>query len=139
MDRSVQNLTREIHALFSANKLNEIFPYLHDDVVAHAHAFGATFNGKDGFMDFMQSFKSAFPDVSLTHRNMVTEGDVVAVEFTGEGTHTGPLQTPGGTLPPTGRKVIFTVCEVLKWENGKLRSLANYQDSGAIMRQLGLM
>jgi steroid delta-isomerase-like uncharacterized protein len=137
MQHSVQDLTRTIHAHFSENALEKVLPYLHDQVTVNAYAFGMTLHGKEGFMGFMQSFKQAFPDVTITHRNMIAEGGKVAVEFTGEGTHTGPLNTPGGAIPPSGKKVVFQVCEVLEWENGKLKSLSNYQDSTALMKQIG--
>lgn len=138
MQNSAVELTRKIHAHFSASEMEQVLAYAHADVVVHAHAFGMTFHGKEGLMGFMQSFKEAFPDVAITHHNWVTEGEKVAVEFTALGTHTGPLPTPAGILPPTGKQVTFTVCEVMTWEGGLLRSLANYQDAGAILRQLGV-
>lgn len=139
MQKSAPELTRKIHAHFSANELDQVLPYLREDVVVNAYAFGMTLHGKDGFLGFMQSFKSAFPDVTIEYRNLLCDGENVAVEFAGIGTHTGSLETPGGTIPPTGKKVTFMVCEVLEWENGLLKSLSNYQDSTAIMKQIGVI
>jgi steroid delta-isomerase-like uncharacterized protein len=135
--QNVKDLTRKIHAHFSANELDQVLTHAHPDIVVHAHAFGMTLQGKDGFMGFLQSFKGAFPDVAITHRNILSEGDKVAVEFTAQGTHTGPLQTPAGAIPATGKTVQFVVTEVLEWQGGLLKSLSNYQDSAAILRQIG--
>jgi predicted ester cyclase len=87
----------------------------------------------------MQGFKGAFPDlqINITHQ-VATENEVVS-EFTARGTQTGPMMTPAGEIPPTGRIVDFTVCEVWSVKNGKVASLRNYQDSASIMRQLGLV
>jgi len=128
-----------LHDAFSKNQFDSVLDLCHDDVEVHAYAFGMNLKGKDGFMSFMQSFKSAFPDVIIYHRQFVEEGDKVAVEFTGKGTHTGPMQTPAGILPATGKKIEITVSEFMVWENGKLKSLHNYQDAGSLLRQIGAM
>jgi predicted ester cyclase len=86
----------------------------------------------------MQGFKGAFPDLRIAVTNQVATEDSVVSEFTARGTHTGPLQTPAGAIPPTGRIVDFVVCEIWKMRNGQLASLHNYQDAAAIMRQIGL-
>src|ERR1043166_8652995 len=121
-----------IHDAFSKNEFDKVLALCHDDVEVHAYAFGMTFHGKDGFMSFMQSFKSAFPDVMIQHNNIIEQDDRVALEFTGNGTHTGDLQTPAGAIPATGKKVELTVSEFMVWENGKLKSLHNYQDAGSL-------
>jgi steroid delta-isomerase-like uncharacterized protein len=110
-----------------------------DDVVVEAYAFGATFRGKAEFSQFMQGFKMAFPDLRLHHDNVVSNDHFVAVEFTATGTHTGDLHTPAGVVPATGKSVSLKVAEILKLENGKLKSIHNYQDSASLMRQLGLL
>lgn len=72
--------------------------------------------------------------------NQVASGDQVASECRFTGTHTGPLVTPQGEVPPTGRTVDITICEVWTINNGKLASLRNYQDQDMVSfsRQLGL-
>ncbi|MFN0035319.1 MAG: ester cyclase, partial [Saprospiraceae bacterium] len=111
-----------------------------DNIQVVNYATGQTFNGKDEFRNFMSGFKTAFPDLVIKHTNVFEGGDgYVALEFEGEGTHTGPLAGPGGTIPPTGKKVKFIVCETHRVMNGKIASIHNYQDSGSLMRQLGLM
>jgi ketosteroid isomerase-like protein len=49
------------------------------------------------------------------------------------------MLTPAGEVPPTGRTVDFTVCEVWQIRDGKVTSLHNYQDAASLMRQLGLL
>jgi predicted ester cyclase len=70
--------------------------------------------------------------------HQVATDDEVVSEFKARGMHTGPLLTPAGEVPPTGRTVEFTVCEVWSVKNGKVASIRNYQDAASIMRQLGL-
>ena len=139
MTNQLEQLTRELHDTFSNNQFDKTLELVSDNVKVNAYAFGMTFNNKEGFSAFMQSFKSAFPDIKIKHTNIVSNGNKVAVEFTARGTHNGPLQTPAGPIPPTGKTVDFTVAEFYVWENGKVVSMNNYQDAGSIMRQIGAM
>jgi steroid delta-isomerase-like uncharacterized protein len=132
-------LARRIYQLFSDDKLDDALELVAEDVEAVLVPFGQTFHGRDGFTSFMQGFKGAFPDIRISVTNQVATDDQVVSEFTARGTHTGPLQTPAGAIPPTGRTVDFIVCEVMRVKNGQIVSLHNYQDAASIMRQLGLV
>lgn len=132
-------LARRIYQLFSDDKLDDALELVAEDVEAVLVPFGQTFHGRDGFTGFMQGFKGAFPDIRISVTNQVATDEQVVSEFTARGTHTGPLQTPAGAIPPTGRTVDFIVCEVIRVKNGRIASLHNYQDAASIMRQLGLV
>lgn len=139
---SAQNnaaLARKIYELFGNNQFEEVLALSSEDIEVVLTPFGQTFHGRDGFANFMQGFKGAFPDLKMTEiMHQVATDDAVVSEFKARGTHTGPLLTPAGEVPPTGRTVEFTVCEVWSVRNGKVASLRNYQDAASIMRQLGL-
>ncbi len=139
MENSIEKLVHDLHDSFSNNEIDKTLAMAADDVVVEAYALGAVFRGKAEFMQFMQGFKMAFPDMRLNYNSVLSNGNKVAVEFTATGTHTGDLHTPAGVVPPTGKSVSLTVAEFQTWENGKLKSIHNYQDSGSLMRQLGLL
>lgn len=136
MSDSIKQLVISLHDAFTKNEFDKVLDLCTDDVEVHAYAFGLSFYGKDGFMGFMKGFKSAFPDMTIRHKNLLVQENKVAVEFTGNGTHTGALQTPTGSVAPTGKTVELTVSEFMEWENGRLKRLHNYQDSGSLMRQI---
>lgn len=130
---------KKAHELFSQNKFDEVVALASDNIQVVSYATGQTFNGKTEFRNFMAGFKTAFPDMVIKHTNVFSKGSEVALEFDAEGTHTGSLAGPGGTLPPTGKKVKLKVCETMRVENGKITTIHNYQDSGSLMQQLGAM
>jgi steroid delta-isomerase-like uncharacterized protein len=132
-------LARKIYQLFNEDQLDEAIALATEDVELVLVPFGQTFHGHEGFMAFLQGFHSAFPDIHITITNQVATDDQVVTEFTARGTHTRPLLTPAGEVPPTGRVVDFTVCEVWRVKDGRLASLHNYQDVASMMRQLGLI
>jgi steroid delta-isomerase-like uncharacterized protein len=139
MENQNEALTRQLHDSFSADQFSDCLAMAADDVRINAYAFNMNFNGKQEFLGFMQGFKQAFPDMKIRYRNVISQDNKVAVEFTAAGTHTGPLQTPAGSIPPTGKSVELDVVELLEWDNGKLKSIHNYQDAGSLMRQIGAM
>lgn len=69
----------------------------------------------------------------------MAEGDGVASEHIGRGTHTGPFVTPAGTIPPTGRRVELRIGEFYEIRDGKIANLYAYYGSATMMRQLGFL
>ncbi len=133
-------LARRIYEAFNRNDLDTAVGEATDDVQIELIAFGQTFHGKEGFRQFMQVFRTAFPDITLTMVNQVASEDQVVSEFTWRGTHRGPLPSPTGDIPPTNRTVeMARVCEVWEVKSGKLAALRNYADAASWMRQLGLV
>lgn len=132
-------LARRMYQLFSEDKLDHVLEFVSEEAETILIPFGQTFHGRDGFRQFMLAFKEAFPDIRITVTNQVATEESVVTEFTARGTHNGPLITPAGTIPPTGRTVDFVVCEVWRLKNSQMVSLRNYQDSASILRQLGML
>jgi predicted ester cyclase len=108
---------------------------------------GETFEGPTGFRQYLQTWASAFPDARLEITNIVAGEHGAAVEFTGRGTNSGPLMTPIGEIPPTGRRGEQRFCDVYRITDGKiagvqtyfdLMSLLTYFDVAGLMRQLRL-
>lgn len=132
-------LARQLYDAFNRKNYDHCLTLVTEDMETVLIPFGQTFHGRKGFSDFMQGFAGAFPDITIQVTNQVVTEDQVVNEFTARGTHTGTLMTPAGAIPPTGRTVNFTACEVYRIKNGKFVSLRNYQDAASLMRQLGLI
>lgn len=94
--------------------------------------------GPEGVLDYDSAWADGFPDSKVTIDRLVTAGDYVFVEFTGQGTHTGELRSAMGNIPATGRSVTLQLCDVYEFKDGKAKSLHVYFDSGSMMAQLGL-
>lgn len=95
--------------------------------------------GPAGFRRSMQTWVTAFPDATCEVTNMISAGDWVVAEFKGRGTHKGPLASPTGEIPPTGRWVELPFCELIQFRNGKVVAGRTYFDVASMLRQLGLM
>lgn len=105
---------------------------------AHDMTMGEILHGPDGVKTDLERWARAFPDssVEIVRAGATQEGAVV--EFTGRGTHTGPLDTPTGSIPATNKKVELSYCVVMEIRNGLITSQRRYWDANTLMRQLGL-
>ena len=66
-------------------------------------------------------------------------GDTAINEWTVSGTNTGPMETPEGTIPATGKRVSVSGSDALTVRDGLIRSQRAYYDQLAFMTQLGLV
>ncbi len=100
---------------------------------------GVTLNGREEIRQFLTAWVQAFPDLDADIQSVAESGDRVFVEFIGHGTHSGPLALPQGSLPPTGRKLVNFVCDVLQFDTEHhLVRARTYFDGAELMRQLGI-
>jgi len=130
---------RRLYQQFNEGQLEAVLAMAAEDVDIVLYPLGQTFKGREGFNQFMHGFHDAFPDMKVEVKNQVASDESVVNEFVARGTHTAPLMTPNGPVPPTGRKVELNVCEVWNIRDGQLAGLHNYQDMASLMRQLGLI
>jgi steroid delta-isomerase-like uncharacterized protein len=76
---------------------------------------------------------SAFPDWHWEIRNLVVDGDYIAVHFTVTGTHRGAFQG----IEATGRRVTISEFTFYRLEDGKFAEVWDDTDMDAVMRQIG--
>ena len=99
--------------------------------------------GRDDIKAFMTDFRTAFPDLNFWGTaDLIAEGDYVAGQWEGGGTHTGPTFNDFliGSLPAaTGRKMHFTGTTVLKVLGGKIVEEIGLDDGVTALTQLGLI
>ena len=79
--------------------------YAAEDVEVVLIPFGLTFQGREGFSQFMHGFKDAFPDLQITVSNQVADDD--QVEFFGKAVDFSPvrlLEQKAGKRLPTSLK-----------------------------------
>ena len=85
---------------------------------------------------FVDMFKSAFPDMQATVEDVVAEGDEVVTRVTLRGTHQGEVEEFG---PPTGRQVETQGITIHRIDGGKIVEEWNSYDNLSLMQQLGLV
>ena len=54
------------------------------------------------------------------------------------GTHTGPLASPAGDIPATGKPFVLDYVNVARFADGQITSETYYWDNQSFLSQLGL-
>ena len=93
--------------------------------------------GPDGFVDIMRGWKQAFPDATGTVTNAVASGNTVVLEISWQGTQTGPLEAPEGTIPASGKTMDLASTQVIEFEGNKVKENRQYFDSLTLLQQIG--
>lgn len=125
------NLNR--HDLTASNQ------YLADNF----HTVGPGAPGKlnrDESIEYTQRFIEAFPDLSFKVKDIVAQGNLVAVTWMSEGTHKNPLHGPTGmTIPTTNQKGSVPGSAIYEFRDGKIVRQEFYWDMVTLLMQLGVM
>jgi len=94
------------------------------------------FDGEAEVRRYYFESRTAFPDQSNEIISMRIADDAVIVEFWLTGTHKGPLSTPAGAVPPTGKAFRERMCAIFEFEGEKIVCERIYFDRMAILAQL---
>jgi steroid delta-isomerase-like uncharacterized protein len=104
-----------------------------DDYVRHDLRATAAIPGPAGQKKIADDFRAAFPDLRMRVDFLFGEGEWVVARWTATGTHTGPW----GGVEPTGRPIVFSAVNVVRFDHGKVVEIWNHRDDLGLMEQLG--
>jgi predicted ester cyclase len=136
---SLKDKVYRLNAAVNDHDLNPIGDMYAEDAELVWPGLGPT-RGRNAVVGFYATLLGAFPDVHVTIKRIIEEGDTVAIQYVSEGTHMGPLPMPAGELPATNRR--FTV-EASSFgtvdRNGFIKTQREYFDQVEILAQLGVI
>ncbi|MBP2673323.1 MAG: SnoaL-like polyketide cyclase [Deltaproteobacteria bacterium] len=95
-------------------------------------------HGIKRFMTIMQEWGAAFPDSEITIKGMKEMGKTVSFDLRWTGTHEGPIDTPGGTILPTGKKIDLPVIMTVDVGEEKVESVTHIFDMAVMDKQIEL-
>jgi steroid delta-isomerase-like uncharacterized protein len=107
------------------------------DVVYEEVGTGQRAEGMDEYMQLLEGWQQAIPDGAAMIRRTVQSGDTVVMELVWKGTQTGDLQTPGGTVPASGRQIEVEATMWSDFEGDQVRKTRHYVDIMTMLQQLG--
>lgn len=106
--------------------------YVNHQASAAAPAPSGSITPKQASVGFFAARLKGLPDLKVTVEARVAGGDMIAASFVYEGTHTGTYLG----VPPTGRRLRFTSCDIFRVADGKLAEHWGMGDIAGIMAQL---
>lgn len=131
-------IVREMFDAFNERDLERAVKNVAPEAQFFSIPEGSSYAGPNGMQAYYEHWIRAFPDGVVAITNLVAGADMVAIEYTGRGTHRGPLPTATGEVAATNRPVELYLCDVLQFRDGLLIRGRTYFDSLSLWRQLGL-
>jgi steroid delta-isomerase-like uncharacterized protein len=122
-------LVRRVIELWNRRDLDAFFEVLAPEYVEHLPS-GDVYLGQ--LKKYAGTFFTAFPDISITVKEMVAEGDKVAALVNWKATHQGEYMG----IPATGKKIDISVAMIIKIRGGKWVEFWNVTDI-SLAKQIG--
>ena len=95
--------------------------------------------GAGEIIEAWQGWAEAIPDSKATFMREFASGDTAIFELVWKGVHTGPLQTPTGTIPASNKPIEIPACQVVQVADGKVKRVSHYFDMLTLLTQVGAM
>jgi len=132
-EQRVYDIVKRFEQVYSQGKIELI-----DELVAENfqhHAPIPTPDGREGYKQFHQQFRAAFPDYTSVVQEEVVGGNKVAQAFVMRGTHQGEFME----IPATGNEVELEGISIYQVDNGKITHEWAQPDIMSMMQQLGVV
>ncbi|WP_227353798.1 ester cyclase [Haladaptatus salinisoli] len=128
----VRRDTEEVWGDENVELIDEIYD---EDFVLHDPSSPDETGGRDEYKEYVETYRTAFPDAEYAVEEMVAEGDSVALRYTARGTHEGEL----AGIEPTGERVTVSGMELYRVANGKIAEMWTNYDALGVFQQLGVV
>ncbi len=125
-----KDLIRRYLNAFNERDRETLRELLAEDVVEHG--VHEELHGPEEVIEFLDAHFKTFPDYSGEAGLVVAEDDVVAVQYTVEGTHTGEYQD----IEPTGHTVEWTGLAMYRVEDDRIAEIWIEEDRLGLLQQL---
>ena len=121
-------------AVGNARELDRLAEFVADDFVRHCQATpDLDIRSREQFRAFMEADVAVFPDSHVEVKQMVAEGNRVAIWATYSGTQDGPM----GPFLPSGNTMLLEFGAIFRIHDGKIAELWVIWDNMAALTQLG--
>jgi steroid delta-isomerase-like uncharacterized protein len=112
--------------------LNTIDELVASDVESHS-GFPGQAPGREGFKAAFAQFRAAFPELSVSIRDILPSGDKVVGYFTLTGVHRGELFG----IPATGKTISYDEIVIVRFSHGQIVEHWSVADTLQMMQTLG--
>jgi steroid delta-isomerase-like uncharacterized protein len=134
-----EDLAKKWTDAFNKHDARAVAAHYAQDSVAYDPFYPEPLKGRAAIEKDAADFFRAFPDIHFEVINLFDKGDRAAGEVKMTGTNSGPLATPMGEVPATGKRIDLRGALVgrINAENLIVEE-RRYYDTGTMMKQLGL-
>jgi steroid delta-isomerase-like uncharacterized protein len=128
-------IRRFLEEIFEGGNLDLVDELFAPDYVLHDPSVPGEVEGPEAMKQYINMYRTAFPDTRFTVEDQIAEGDEVVTRWTGQGTNEGEFMV----IPPTGQQVTVMGIEFDRVSGGKMQETWVNYDALSMMQQLGVV
>ncbi|MGK5082722.1 ester cyclase [Bdellovibrionota bacterium FG-1] len=132
-----EQLVRSFYDAMNSHNFEKFTSFFSDDGQFKDVSTDHVYRGKAEIRKMAEGWLKALPDMKFQVSNVIGSGDVLCAELSLVGTQTGPMQSPQGLLPASGKKINVPSCDIIRLKNGKIESLSCYYAATILLNQIG--
>jgi len=138
--KDLKEIADRLLAAFNGHDAGALAQLYTEDQVTILPGAPEPVRGRKGKEELLSGFFRAFPDLKVDLALVLVSGNHIVCEGDLRGTHTGPLLSHEGEIPPTGRSVAVPLVFILRTApDGLIEEDRTYFDNATFLRQLGLI
>jgi steroid delta-isomerase-like uncharacterized protein len=130
-------LLDDVLAIMNEGKLDLIEKHYASDMILKTSAMPQASKGYEGIKTWLNNVFTSTPDHHLTFNEFYVDGNVIFTRWTATGTNTGPLSTPFGDVPATGRSFSISGLSFYRIENGLITEMEVVFNVLEMLMQIG--
>ena len=139
MKNEIEKLAENIKKAWNDKDMNALAQHYTEDAVMFMPGDPEPIKGREAIAKNMAAFLRAMPDFNVSFSLVLASGNHGVFEGVSRGTFTGPLASPEGDIPPTGKKVELGFVFIGRVNaDGLIEEDRTYFDTAEFMRQLGV-
>jgi len=136
----LKNLAEKVQDAFDNQDMAALAQLYAEDATLIYSGEPEPIQGREAIERSQAAIFRAMPDFSVEFTLILISGNYIVFEGVSQGTFTGPLASPEGDIPPTGKSVKNKVAFIAKVNaDGLIEEDRTYYDTADFMRQLGLI
>ena len=125
---------RDIDEVWNEGNYEIIDELYAEDFVHHDPAYPGEIQGREAQKEFVRMYNTAFPgEPAITIDELVVEGDMVTLRWTGRGTHENEFMG----VEPTHREVEVAGMSMARVRDGEIAEMWSNYDALGLLSQIG--
>ena len=133
------HLAEAVIAAFSAADWDQLRATVAPDVVYTETGTQQRVENLEDYLQLLQGWKQAIPDAQGIVHKAISHGNTAALELTWVGTQTGPLLTPAGILPASGKAIRVPASAWYTFDGEMVTEGHHHLDVLTLLQQLGAL
>lgn len=117
--------------IWNQKEISAIERLMHKDVLIHSLL--GDFRGTQAMKEVVQAWLKGFPDLSVNNDLIISENDLVSIQWCAKGTHKGEFKEKKAT----GKTVSYSGVTVYRIKNGQIVEYWAYLDMQHLLSQIG--